>query len=170
MNKNSSKKKKKKKKRCLFLTLACVRFRAWNAPKSTIKVLALQDEFNSFGHVKNIEAPKERHAGEGTVREPGVHLTPLIAKERAIWLLQTPDDWSHGTQSVSSWSNKKRKKKQQWWLTVDDLVSLDGLQRVVHGQDLNGTECVQQMRVMSNIPTKATYGSAEASRAEESRQ
>jgi len=88
-------------------------------------VAAGQHELDRLLHVDGlVHAAEERQGGHRTEAEPGVHFAPLVAKEAAIWLLQSHHETHH-------------------------RLAVDLLERLVGAQNLDGRQGVQQVCIMS---------------------
>lgn len=112
--------------------LAGMAFRARNAAKATVKVLTAQHVANCGVHVQQVGASQNGGAKQRTVREAGVNLAPLIACKTAIGTLQSGD-------------------------VCDDAIGIDEVQLVVHGEDLDAGEGVQQMRVLIGVAREGSF-------------
>ena len=61
-----------------------VTFRPWHATEPAVEVAAGEDEGDRCRQVEGVQAAQDGAAGQGTVGEPRVHLTPHVTAEGAV--------------------------------------------------------------------------------------
>eukprot|EP00967_Tisochrysis_lutea_P050069 scaffold61460_cov34-Tisochrysis_lutea.AAC.5 len=116
---------------CSRENLACMRLAAWFTAVSAVEILAPLDEFDGGLNIDILHPSKQRGTAQRAVGEARVDLSPLVACECSVLLLQR-GDVSHHT----------------------GLVEV--VKRVEECKDLYCRECVEDVRIVPQVARKAS--------------
>ena len=131
-------------------------FRAFSSAVPTIEILAPSDVANSLFYIKLVQMSEERKRVHGDIQESRVDLPKLVASEYARLLLQRKNDCNRQGQrlvtSTQSWSAFQSQRR-----TLHYTRDIDTVERILRGQDLNGTECGEDVCIVIGMGSKSTY-------------
>ena len=121
-----------------------MRFCIWSESETTVKVATLVNVFYCRGNINVVQSIEESKALKGTVYESSiVFCVNGVSPECSCF-------------RILQWYNVYIKKVERE-NTFDDFFLVDGGECILNGKDLDGGNCVVQMRIMSCMCAKATW-------------
>jgi hypothetical protein len=142
-----------------WLTVGGVTLCAFNHAEPAVKVSTIADEPDHLFFVEGVESAEQGEDRDRTERETDRVLAPLVSGERTSFrILQRQHIcgriWRDQSSPFSRCVRIERPKDRR---TVDDFVAVENVERILHGEDLDGTEGGVDVWVVIRIRREGAY-------------
>jgi hypothetical protein len=135
------------------LTIRCMTLRSRDHPESSIKVPTSAQEIDRLVEIQRVQSSEERKGRDCAVGEARSNLSPFVACKAAVGSLEGEDVWEgRGPGSAKAGLRETAKGP-----TGDDLVLVQEVEGVLHGENLDGAESGVDVWVMAWVGCEGAW-------------